>query len=159
MTEVSRITRLLEQTFEGKPYYGPSVLGAIALVTADLARRKPHPYVHSIWELVAHLVEELNYSRAVIEGNAGPWIEGETTWPVLTDTSEAAWQSTLYKLAEANHLLVSVVQQLDDGMLDATVPRIRAPLYVMLHGTIQHSVYHAGQISVLARQLSGQTNR
>ena len=26
MTEVSRIAQLLEQTFEGKPYYGPSVL-------------------------------------------------------------------------------------------------------------------------------------
>jgi hypothetical protein len=151
MTEVSRITGLLEQTFEGKPYYGPSVLGALASVTADLAVRKPHPHVHSIWELVVHLVEELNYARAVIEGSAGPWIEGETTWPVLTDTSEAAWQFTLRGLAEANTCLVGVVKLLDEGALDATVSRVQVPLYVMLHGTIQHSVYHAGQISLLAR--------
>ena len=79
MSEIARIARLLEQTFEGKPYYGPSVLSALESVTADVAIQKPCQSVHSIWELVTHLTAELNYARAVIEGIAGPWIEGQTT--------------------------------------------------------------------------------
>jgi uncharacterized damage-inducible protein DinB len=31
---------------------------------------------------------------------------------------------------------------------------MRRTYYVMLHGTIQHNVYHAGQISLLRRQLT-----
>lgn len=154
MSEIARIARLLEQTFEGKPYYGLSVLGALAPVTADLAIRKPHGSVHSIWALVTHLTAELKYARTVIEGTAGPWIAGQTTWPPITDTSETAWQQTIQDLQQANRGLVRAVEQLDDAMLDQNPIRVQGPFYVMLHGTLQHNVYHAGQISLLTRQLT-----
>ena len=32
--------------------------------------------------------------------------------------------------------------------------RVRGPFYLMLHGTMQHSIYHAGQISLLAREMA-----
>ncbi len=35
--ETERVARLMECTFEGKPYYGPSVLGALEGVTVDMA--------------------------------------------------------------------------------------------------------------------------
>jgi hypothetical protein len=60
MSEIARIAGLLEQTFEGQPYYGPSVLGALENVTAEVAARKPRWSAHSIWELVLHLTAELD---------------------------------------------------------------------------------------------------
>ena len=89
MSEIGRIAHLLEQTFEGKPYYGPSVLSALEHITADVALRQPPWSAHRIWDIVAHLTAELVYARQVLEGTAGPY-------------------------------------------------------YLMLHGTIQHNVYHAG---------------
>ena len=154
MSEIARIARLLEQTFEGRPYYGSSVLGALELVTADIAIRKPTWSAHSVWELVTHLTAELNYARTVIEGTAGPWIEGQTTWPTITDTAEAAWQQAIQDLKQANRELVRVVRQLDDGILDKNPIRVQGPFYVMLHGTLQHNVYHAGQISLLTGQMT-----
>lgn len=150
MSEIGRIVRLLEQTFEGKPYYGPSVLGALAGVTADVATRKLPGRAHSIWEIVAHLTAELIYARAIIEGTAGPWIEGKTTWSPITDTSNAAWQQALRDLKKAKRSLVREVKRLDDSILNKEAQRVRVPFYLMLHGTIQHNVYHAGQISLLA---------
>ena len=155
MSEIERIARLLEETFEGKPYYGPSVLGALEGVTADVAIRKPRWSAHSIWDLVVHLTAELDYARTVIEGLAGPWVEGETTWPTITDTSRAAWQKAVQDLTKANRVLVHAVRQLDDAVLDEQPIRVRGPFYVMLHGTIQHNVYHAGQISLLTGQRPG----
>lgn len=154
MSEIARIARLLEQTFEGTPYYGPSVLGVLEHVTADLASRKPQGSAHSIWDLVTHLTAELNYARTAIEGTAGPWIEGQTTWPPITDTSEAAWQQAINDLKHANRGLVRVVEQLDDAILDQNPIRTQGPFYVMLHGTLQHNVYHAGQIALLTRQMT-----
>jgi hypothetical protein len=153
MSEIARITHLLEQIFEGKPYYGPSVLGALEGITANVAAQRPRWSAHSIWDLVAHLTAELDYARAVIEGTAGPWIEGETTWPAITETSDAAWQKAIQDLKKANRGLVRAVKQLDDAILNEKPIRVRGPFYLMLHGTIQHNVYHAGQISLLAGQM------
>ena len=91
--ETQRIARLLEQTFEGQAYYGPSVLGVLEHVTAEAAMCKPDSDAHSIWSLVAHMTAELRYTRALLEGSAEPWIEGQTTWPAVTDTSADAWRS------------------------------------------------------------------
>jgi len=154
VSEIVRIAHLLEQTFEGKPYYGPSVLAALENVTADVAARRPRWSAHSIWDLVAHLTAELDYARAVIEGTAGSWVEGETTWPAIIDTSEAAWQEAIKDLKRANRTLVRAVKQLDDTILDKKPIRVRGPFYLMLHGTMQHNIYHAGQISLLTGQMT-----
>jgi hypothetical protein len=44
--------------------------------------------------------------------------------------------------------------QLDDAILDQQPIRVRGPFYLMLHGTIQHTVYRAGQISLLRGQMA-----
>ena len=151
MSEIVRITRLLEQTFEGKPYYGPSVLGAMEDVTADVATRRPRWSAHSIWDIVAHLTAELVYAREVVEGTAEPYGD---TWPAVTDTSEAAWQKAVNDLKQANRALVRAVKQLDDAVLDQKPIHVRGPFYLMLHGTMQHNIYHAGQISLLTGQMA-----
>ena len=152
MSETARIARLLQQTFEGPAYYGPSVLGALAGVDAATAARKPASGGHGIWEIVAHLTAELDYARAVIDGSPSAWVEGETTWPAVTDTSAAAWQTALRALKQANRSLVRRIEQLDDDILTRQPPVVSGPFYVTLHGHIQHGIYHAGQIVLLKRQ-------
>lgn len=148
MNEIERIARMMKQTFEGSPYYGPSVIGALENVTADIAARKPPWSAHTIWSLVVHLTAELVYAREVIEGTAGPWDE-TTTWHEVTDISEAAWERAIEDLKRANRALVRLVKKLDDDVLDQQPIRVRGPYYLALHGTMQHNVYHAGQISLL----------
>jgi hypothetical protein len=151
MTEIERIARLFEQTFEGKPYYGPSVLGTLEGVSAEIAVQQPPWSAHRIWDIVAHLTNELIYAREVVEGTAGPY-DGET-WPEISDTSEIAWEQAIKKLKQANRALVRVVKKLDDNILDKKPIHVRGPFYRMLHGTMQHNIYHAGQISLLAGQI------
>jgi hypothetical protein len=151
---MERIARLLKQTFEGNPYYGPSVLGALKGVTADIAIRRPTWSAHSIWQLVTHLTAELVYAREVIEGTAGLWEEGKTTWPSTPDPSEEGWTQALQELKKVNRALVRAVQKMDDSLLDKKPIRVRGPYYLMLHGTMQHNIYHAGQISLLTGQMT-----
>lgn len=152
MSEIARLASLMTQTFEGHPYYGPSVLKTLADVPADVAVRKPPWSAHSIWELVLHLTAELAFARSVIDGTAGPWIAADTTWPPITDRSEVAWQQAVSALTRANRALVRAVQQLDDSVLDTTPTQVRGPYDLMLHGTLQHTIWHAGQISLLTGQ-------
>lgn len=162
MSEIARIADLLEETFGGTPYYGPSVLRTLENVTAEVAAQRPRWSAHSIWDLVAHLTAELDYAFAVIQGAAGPWVEGETTWPPVSDTSEAAWREAIEALKQANRALVSMIRHLDDGILEQKPIQVRGPYYLMLHGTMQHSIFHSGQISLLTGQMvlgnEGETN-
>jgi hypothetical protein len=144
----------MEETFEGSPYYGDSVLGALGGVTADMASQRPPWSAHSIWDLVAHLTAELDYAREVIEGTAGPWVDGETTWPPIPNRSREAWSKAVENLKRANRSLVDRVRQLDDTVLEQQPVRVRGPFYIMLHGTMQHSIFHAGQISLLGGQIT-----
>ena len=41
---------------------------------------------------------------------------------------------------------------MDDTDLEQQPVRVRGPFYIMLHGTMQHSIFHAGQISLLTGQ-------
>ena len=152
MSEIARIAALMEETFEGKPYYGDSVLGALEGVTAEIASQRPPWSAHSIWDLVAHLTAELDYAHRVLEGTAGPWVDGETTWPAIPDRSEEAWGEAVEDLKRANRALVGAVRELDETVLDKQPIRVRGPYYIMLHGTMQHSIFHAGQISLLTGQ-------
>jgi hypothetical protein len=101
---------------------------------------------------VTHLTAELQYARTVLDGNPTPWHDGETTWPAITDTSEVAWRRAIAELTKANRALVRRVKQLDDTILDKKPVYVRGPYYLMLHGTMQHTIYHAGQISLLTGQ-------
>lgn len=150
MSEIARIVSLIEQTFEGTPYYGPSLINTLERVNVELAIRKPPWSAHCIWELVLHITTELNYACQVINGTAGPWVEGKTTWPAIVDVSDIAWQKTVQELIKANRAFAQAVKQLDDSILDQQPIRVRGPYYLMLHGTMQHNVYHSGQISLLA---------
>jgi len=150
MSEIARIVSLIEQTFEGTPYYGPSLMNTLEHVNVELAIRKPPWSAHCIWELVLHITAELNYACQVINGTAGPWVEGKTTWPAIVDVSETAWIKAVQELTQVYRAFVQTVQQLDDSMLDQQPIQVRGPYYLMLHGTMQHNIYHSGQISLLA---------
>ena len=152
MSETERIARLLEQTFEGKAYYGPSVMATLEDVTVDEATQKPCDSAHTILEIVLHLAAELIYASAVIEGTAGHW-DDSSTWLDAGDASEDTWKRAVEGLKRANRSLVHAVMGLDDAILDKKPVRVMGPYYVMLHGTIQHSVFHAGEISLLCGQL------
>jgi uncharacterized damage-inducible protein DinB len=154
MTEVARIGHLLEQSFEGAPYHGPSVVAVLRPVTRDLATRRVAPGVHTIWELTTHVGSEFAYARSLIDGTAPPWTEGQTTWPAIVHTSEAAWQATVENLEEAHRVFQRFLTSVDDGALDRPAVRGRHSVRAVLYGLIQHNAYHAGQISLLTRQFS-----
>jgi hypothetical protein len=90
MKETERIANLLEQTFEGRAYYGSSVLETLKDVTAEVAVRKSKDGKNSIWSLVVHMTLELIYHRKVIEGIAEKWVAGKTTWEISENQSKEA---------------------------------------------------------------------
>jgi uncharacterized damage-inducible protein DinB len=53
-----------------------------------------------------------------------------------------------------NHIILrEAIKRIDDAKLDETATAMNYSNYFMLHGVVQHDLYHAGQIALLKKAL------
>jgi uncharacterized damage-inducible protein DinB len=154
MSEIQRINEELRQAFEGNAWHGPAVRELLADVSTARAVARPLPSTHTIWEIVLHMATWNHVVRRRLQGETIADLPPEQDWPVIQDTSEAAWRKTIQDLEQANHALRKEIARMGEERLAETVPGKEHSVYTMLHGIIQHDLYHAGQVALLKRALS-----
>ena len=76
-------------------------------------------------------------------------------WPPVEATTPAAWALATQALERSHADLRRAVLALGDGHLDDRTPGKPHSLYVLLHGIVQHTGYHAGQVAVIKRAAAG----
>ncbi|MGH9630183.1 MAG: DinB family protein [Bryobacteraceae bacterium] len=150
MSETQRIADQLRRAFGGDAWHGPSVEETLQGVHADMAFAKPIPAAHSIWEIVLHLDAWHRAVRRRLEGEAVE-LTDEQDWPPVEISSREDWQTALQSLRRGYEELLKVVGDLSDERLAAKAPGRDHSVYHMVHGLIQHDLYHAGQIAILRR--------
>jgi uncharacterized damage-inducible protein DinB len=151
MSELKRINGQLKRAFEGKAWHGPSVSEVLAGVTAERAAAHPIPGAHSIWEVTLHIATWERVGRRRIEEFIPIDVSDDEDWPAVGDTSEAAWSKTLEDLRSNHEALRAAIRALDETRLEDIVPGTEYSVYFLLHGVIQHDLYHAGQIALLKK--------
>lgn len=148
--EISRIADQLKRAFEGDAWHGPAVLEVLEGVNARAAAAKPVRGAHSIWEIVLHIAAWDGAIRRRMEGQALQ-LSDEQDFPPVRDTSDAAWRSALGNLKQRHAELIQVLLAMPDYRLTGQVPGKDYDFYHMLHGAVQHELYHAGQIALLKK--------
>jgi uncharacterized damage-inducible protein DinB len=151
MNEMQRIEDLLKRAHGGDAWHGPSVQDVLRGVNAKLAASRPPAGLHTIWEIVLHLIA---WNRAVFDRVQGKRVRlGKTQdWPSMPAPSAAAWHDSLAQLELSHRQLLSAIHRLPDRDLTRkTGSRRRDTVYENLLGTAQHYTYHAGQIMLLKR--------
>lgn len=152
-TECTRIADQLRRAFEGKAWHGPSLKELLADVDAEQAGARPIANGHSIWELVSHIDVWTKAALESLDGTPMPKIFGTPEdWPPSPDPSPDAWSAATKQLFASGSALASAVENSNDSRLTEIVPgRPQYSFYVLFHGVVQHSLYHAGQIALLKR--------
>jgi uncharacterized damage-inducible protein DinB len=150
--EIQRIVDQMDRTFSGDAWHGPSLMALLDGVSAEDAAKRPIANAHSIWEIVHHVrawntIVHRRLKDEIVE------VTPEMDWPPLPAISEAAWKRTLEGLRETRAQLRRTVENLEDTQLDEKPPNLPDSRYVLLHGLVQHDLYHAGQIAVLKKAL------
>ena len=156
-TEVERLDDQLERAFEGESWHGSPIFSALSGISAGQAASRPLRGTHSIWELVNHVAAWLSIVRCRAGGEAVYDIPDEMDWPPAGEASESAWEEALADLGSEYGQLRALVEQLSDADLENRVEgKLREyTVYQDLHGVIQHSLYHVGQIALLAKAAVG----
>jgi len=139
-------------SFDGDAWHGPAVMEILKGVTAQQAAAKPIANAHSIWELVLHMT---TWSGVVVRRLRGEAVEPTDAedYPPVQDKSEAAWQRAVESLGRGHEALLTAVENLSESGLADVVPGKPYTVEFMLHGVVQHDLYHAGQIALLKKAL------
>jgi uncharacterized damage-inducible protein DinB len=150
MSETDRIWDLLQRSFEGgEAWKCPSLRDLLASVTAEQAAARPIAAAPTIWELLLHTTASEDVVRRRLAGETVETLPDELAWPKPPDTSSAAWLKAKLDFGEARRALRQAVASFPASRLTEAVPGREYPFYVMLHGAIEHALYHAGQIEML----------
>jgi uncharacterized damage-inducible protein DinB len=152
VSEINRILDQMDRAYSGEAWHGPDLGQLLGGVSAEDASKHPVLGAHSIWELVNHIAA---WNTIVHQKSIGEPAEvtGEIDWPPVWEANDIAWKRALENLAESRTRLRNYVKTLRDDQLDEPIVRENYSRYVLLHGLVQHDLYHAGQIAVLKKAL------
>ena len=148
MGECRRIADQLERSYRGPAWHGPSLRENLNGVTAAIAAAESIPGAHSIWQIVRHVAAwEAGVAR-VLDGKEYVSLQGEGDWPPV---GSATWEATLDELDGSHAALRQALERFPDERLKDRVADREFSFYGLLHGVVQHNIYHAGQIGLLRK--------
>lgn len=149
-SELARITDQLQRAYDGNAWHGPALFEILEDVDASAAARRPIPDAHTIWELTLHVAGWDGVVLRRLNGKEAT-LEDEENFPVVADVSPSAWKRALELLRRNHGELLNELSTMPDSRLSEPVPGKDYDIYFMLHGAVQHALYHAGQMALLKK--------
>ena len=153
MTRASRLAKHIERTVRGPMWHGPALAQVLDGVTHDQAAMHPIAGAHGIWEIVLHAAAWAEIARARLKGERAGDPTPEEDWPPATATGADDWQRAIERLGDSHRQLAADVRKLTDEALDVRVTGLEYTVDILLHGVVEHSTYHGGQIVLLRKAL------
>lgn len=156
MSEAKRIAELYRSVYEGdqggEAWHGPALKPLLKDIAAGQASRKPATGRHSILQFILHIAywEEIELRRFLGEVVDAP-LNSPDDWPANRDVTEAEWQAALNRLHESHTAFSKAIADCSDEKLKQQVPGRNHDNYTLLHGTIDHCIYHTAQIALLKK--------
>jgi len=150
MGEVQRIQDQLKRAHEGIAWHGPGVMEVLKGVTFEKALARPIAGAHTIWELALHINAWQKAVRRRLDGGSVELSDAED-WPTRDQQTESGWNEAVADLVQGYERVQEGIGRLTDEDLKQEASGEKYTIYYMLHGLIQHNLFHAGQISLLKK--------
>lgn len=149
-TEVARLRDQLRRAILGGAWHGPSVAEALARHRPETAWRRLPENGHNAAEIAIHIAVWLDVVRRRVSGEAVTPSPADD-WPDAPRQGQEGWDAVVARVMAAYEALDRDIQGLDDDRLEAPGAGVQETAYVLLHGAIQHAIYHAGQLVLMSR--------
>lgn len=150
-TEISRIINMLQNTYDGAAWHGASVMEVINKISARQAFHEPE-HIHRICELVQHMITWRVFALKRLEGDDQFEVSQNEDWKDFSHADSAIWESIKKDLGKSQQKLIHALGQANDDLLSELVVGKAYDYYTMIHGVIQHDLYHLGEIALLSKE-------
>lgn len=135
------LVKAMDMAFEkNKGLWADSLLDALDGLSQEQANWKPEGKdIHSISEIVNHIISGKKFILSVLEGKKPEYEE---------TAKKESWEETLKELKDVHKRIISLLEEKDIN-LDDKIPNEDSTWGEMLYGVLAHDCYHLGQIIIL----------
>jgi uncharacterized damage-inducible protein DinB len=148
---VQRMKSLLDGSFHGGAWHGPSVLEAVKNITAEEASFKT-PTVHTASELIYHLTSWRIFALKRLQRDFEYQIDTEKkNFGSVPKIDKLALETLVMELSLSHDELIKELDTKKDDFLIEIVEGSEYDYYTLIHGIVHHDIYHTGQIMILKK--------
>src|SRR6202162_5558897 len=144
MSQSQRIADSYRAATVKAAWYGPSLAELLAQISPELATTPPVPGSHSILELLQHLLLWNERIRETSGSNSLLAWEPEKDWA----EPPIPWKELVSRWSQSRELLEEKIRNFPIEALAKQVPGRNYPYETMLHGIVEHTIYHSGQTAM-----------
>lgn len=149
MRAIERILDQLNRAWGGPSWTEVEIRPVLDGISDEQARSHPVANAHSIIELVSHMVVCMDEASLRLVGNPRE-LTTEEAW---RDVADLPWSAAVEELEHAQSRLCDAVARLSAADLDRMAAGKNYSNYTLVHGVLQHNLYHLGQIVLLKKSL------
>ena len=149
--EISHYLQQWQSIYNGKPWYGPSLMAVLESLEPEAAYWRPHPGGHSIIELLHHLLCWRRHFVHRLSGNLDFSIQlnSPEDWTAYDTISEAQWKGMVGELEKNQDEITRLTHGKEDDFLEEDSGKGGINFRDRLEGMIQHDLYHLGQMAMV----------
>jgi uncharacterized damage-inducible protein DinB len=149
MLQTERIANSYRAATVKGAWYGPSLAELLAQISPELATTPPVPGSHSISALLQHLLLWNERIRNTSDTNSLPPWQPEKEWA----EPPIPWNELVSRWTESRELLEEKIRRFPVEDLAKQVPGRNYAYETLLHGIVEHAIYHSGQIAMVLSML------
>jgi hypothetical protein len=151
--ECQRLADQMRRALRGDTWQGPAWRDLLDDIDVALATRRPIPSVHTIAEIVQHVTTWHDVVRQRLDGD-NPKVSAAQDWPNANLADEKAWRAAVARLHATGEALCDTIARFPAARLHEDRPGAGETWYELAIGSLQHEVYHAGQVGMLRKAVT-----
>lgn len=139
---------------EGENWLDESFQKKIGNLTDDQVFIRPHPELHSIGELISHLLVWRQASIDRLQGKeTNLSMDSNENWRANEELEILGWAKLKEEFYHSTGQLLEILADKDDSFLKNTY-RDKYTFHYLIEGLIHHDLYHLGQIGITIKFLN-----
>ncbi len=156
---IKDIVQQLKDVENGDLWIDENFAKKLSLANEDNAFKRPLPDMHSVAELVSHLIEWRREVLSRLNGNPrGLEMSDTANWRSNDALKTKGWEDLLNDFRNTQQQLISFLEAKDDAFLDSPYPSADPSLThnfrYLVTGLIHHDMYHMGQLGITIKFLN-----
>jgi hypothetical protein len=149
-TRTQSIIHRLQNINEGEPWFGKAMFKILDEVDSSKVDRRPGKDGHSMLDLIYHMNTWAFFTQKRIERDDAHDMKyfEKLDWRSI-DPNIHSWEKGLNEFKSIQQSIILLLQSKDDAFLEEIVDFRKYNFRFLVHGMIEHNIYHSGQIAML----------
>ena len=155
---IEHLIKQLLDNQKGKVWVGATYQSKLEKINDYNAFVRPLPELHSVAEIISHLITWQNETILKIKTGEGSLTDdSEENWFSNEKLKEKTWTPLLHEYQTSLRELINLLKTKDDSFLQEEYydPDFKGnyPYSFIINGMLHHNIYHLGQLGIIVKYL------